>query len=85
MGSDLAKFKSYIALKNLFNDLKYNFGRSFITPIDFINNFFEDKIDINVQKDVSQFYLSLLDQLDSFIINLKRTFFKIFFSIYLIL
>ena len=48
---------------NCLDNIKY------ISPIDFINNYDNEKIDINTQKDASEFILNFLDKLDNKLLN----------------
>ena len=54
----------------MFLEIIKNKNDSIIIPTQLINKFFDDKIDVNIQSDVNEFYLSVLDVLED---NLKTT------------
>ena len=65
----------------MFLEIIKNKNDSIIIPTQFINKFFDDKIDENIQSDVNEFYLSVLDVLED---NLKTTKNKNLIKIFLI-
>lgn len=49
--------------------MKNNKTIKYIIPNEFINNIFFDKIDVNIQSDLNEFYLALLERIEKDLYN----------------
>ena len=70
------------SLKNIFDDLSINNNLSYIIPEYFINNYDNEIIDVDIQKDAGEFLLDLLDKLENRLsIYESKILIKFFFNV----